>query len=67
MDEDGTYMTDKEALQLLRLLYRYVRFAGDQPSDDIKISELAEDLTSSQIEYSEESFQLAREIRECVL
>ena len=32
---EETYMSDKEALALLELLYRYVRFAGDQPSDDI--------------------------------
>jgi len=40
-------MTDKEALDLMRLLFRYVRYAGDQPSDDIRISELAEDLAMS--------------------
>jgi len=45
---DGTYMTDEEALQLLRLLWRYVRFAGDQPPDhDLTISEIVDDLTMS--------------------
>ena len=56
------YMSDREALDLLRLLYRYVYFAGDQPSDDITISALAEDLAMSMDETSEEADQLRREI-----
>ncbi len=61
------YMSDREALDLLRLLYRYVRYAGDQPGDDIKISELADDLHMSLDESSVEADQLCTEIKECVL
>lgn len=59
-------MTDEEALQLLRLLWRYVRYAGDQPSDDIKISELAEDLAMSDSSALDEVQDLANQIKEAL-
>jgi len=62
-----TYMTDEEALELLRLLYRYVRYAGDQPSEDIRISELASDLALSDESGLDEVQDLNSQIRECVL
>ena len=58
MNEDGEYMSDEEALQLLRLLWRYVRYAGDQPSDNITISELAEDLAMSMSPTPDEADEL---------
>jgi len=66
MTEEESYMTDDEALQLLRLLWRYVRYAGDQPPDDIKISALTADLAMSMEPTTDEADYLRWLIEEAV-
>jgi len=53
-------MTDKEILELLRLVYKYVSEYGD--SQDMTISEMVEDLAMSMDETTDEADRLRVEI-----
>jgi hypothetical protein len=53
-------LTDKECVELLRLLHKYVSEYGD--SADMTISEMAEDLAMSMDETTDEADQLRVEI-----
>lgn len=56
-------MTDKQALELLRLLHAYVTEYGSFGScEDMRLSECAEDLAMSMDETTDEADQLRREI-----
>lgn len=55
-------MSDAEALELLRLLHKYV--TSDPIGDDLYISELASDLAMSLDVITDEADRLRREIEE---
>lgn len=58
-------MTDYEALELLRLLHKYV--FEEVPDHDMQISELASDLAMSMDMTTDEADNLRKEIEEALI
>lgn len=55
-------MTDRECLELLRLLHKYVTEYPESASTALSVLDVTEDLISSQDDYSPEAEQLHDEI-----